>query len=107
MEEINVMGEIWRYWVGDLKPHFTAEAEFLQKYGVEAGYGTGYIARVLDDHRLLEKLVWKDGQETALEFARLLSAHIRYKEDYFLERVRHLVEAGRNGGLPAGLAQQG
>lgn len=88
--------ELWRFWAADIRPHFAAEADFLKKYGTDAGYETRYIARVLDDHRLLEELVWTKGEENIRHFAGLLAAHIRFKEDYFKERVRKIVEDRNN-----------
>ena len=94
--------ELWRFWAADIRPHFVAEADFLRKYGSEAGYENRYIARVLDDHRLLEELVWSQGEESVRSFAGLLASHIRFKEDYFKERVRKIVETRKTeAGDPA------
>ncbi len=84
--------ELWRFWAADIRPHFAAEADFLRKYGSDAGYENPYIARVLDDHRLLEELVWKTGQENIRHFAVLLADHIHFKEEYFKQRVQKIVE---------------
>lgn len=84
--------ELWRFWAKDIRPHFTVEADFLRKYGAGVGYEDRYIARVLDDHRLLEELVWTQGGESVRHFTKLLAAHIRFKEDYFKVRVRQIVE---------------
>lgn len=92
--------ELWRIWAADIRPHFTAEADFLVKYGAQAGYESPYIARVLDDHRLLEKLVWQTGEENIARFAQLLAAHIRYKEEYFSDRLRKVMDT-RTRGLEA------
>ncbi len=86
--------ELWRLWTSEIKPHFSAEAEFLQKYGEGAGYGRGYIGRVLTDHRLLEELVWANGNEGVARFAKVLAAHIRFKQEFFSERVRAIIEGG-------------
>jgi hypothetical protein len=92
--------ELWRIWAADIRPHFAAEADFLTKYGSQAGYESPYIARVLDDHRLLEKLVWQTGEENIAHFAQLLAAHIRYKEEYFSDRLHKVMDI-RTRGLEA------
>lgn len=94
MEGTSVMDEILKFWKTDLQPHFNAEADFLRKYGPEAGYGKDYIARILDDHSMMERVLWKEGVDSWREFTRLLNAHIRFKEDYFLGRVQRFVETG-------------
>lgn len=83
--------ELWRLWTGEIKPHFTSEAEFLKKYGEEAGYDRAYIGRVLSDHRLMEELVWGKDDESAARFAKVLAAHIEFKNAFFKERVRDIV----------------
>lgn len=85
--------ELWRYWSAEIKPHFNAEAEFLQKYGEAAGYDRNYIGRVLSDHRLMEELVWGKDDESVTRFAKVLAAHIHYKQVFFEEQVRRIVEA--------------
>ena len=101
--------ELWRFWAKDIRPHFAVEADFLRKYGAEVGYEDRYIARVLDDHRLLEELVWDQGGESVRHFTGLLAAHIRFKEDYFKERVRRVVEERTPApeGWEEGLSGQG
>jgi hypothetical protein len=86
--------EVWRLWTSEIKPHFKAEAEFLQKYGENAGYGRDYIGRVLADHRLMEELVWADGDAGVARFAKVLAAHIRFKQEFFAQMVRNIVDAG-------------
>jgi len=86
--------ELWRLWTVEIKPHFIAEGEFLQKYGEAAGYDRAYIGRVLSDHRLMEELVWEKDDVSVSRFARVLAAHIQYKKVFFEERVRAIVEPG-------------
>ena len=93
--EESLGAELWRLWTVEIKPHFTAEAEFLQKYGEESGYDRAYIGRVLSDHRLMEELVWGRDDESAGRFAKILAAHIQYKKAFFEERVRGIVEFGK------------
>ncbi len=87
-----VGAELWRMWTSEIKPHFSAEKDFLQKYGGEVGYDRKYIARVLEDHRMMEELVWKNGNEGVGQFAKVLAAHLRFKEEFFSEKVRKIVE---------------
>ena len=96
-----VGAELWRIWSVEIKPHFTAEEEFLLKYGDEAGYDQKYIARVLSDHRVMETLVWKNGDEGVRDFAKVLAAHIRYREDYFTLRLSRILESEKTAS-PAG-----
>ena len=84
--------ELWRMWTSEIKPHFSGEAEFLLKYGENAGYEPIHIARILSDHQLLERLVWRKGNEGVLQFAKVLDAHLRYKEEIFINRVRQITE---------------
>lgn len=93
--------ELWRIWSAEIKPYFAAEEEFLKKYGDEAGYDQKYIARVLSDHRMMEALVWRNGEEGVRDFAKILADHIRYKEDFFSQRVRGIMESG-NAPVSAG-----
>jgi hypothetical protein len=85
--------ELWRIWTSEIKPYFIAEEGFLRKYGDEAGYDQKYIARVLGDHRMMEAMVWRNGDEGVRDFARMLAVHIRYKEDFFSQRVRLILES--------------
>lgn len=100
----SLSAELWRMWTAEIKPHFVEEAEFLQKYGEGAGYDRNYIGRVLSDHRLLEELVWGKDVESISRFAKVLSAHIHYKQAFFAERVRQIVEAD---GLPTEVSAAG
>jgi|GEM_PF-2657687 len=85
--------ELWRMWSSEIKPHFMAEKAFLEKYGSHAGYEAKYIARILEDQRLLEELVWKNGDQGVQDFAKVLAAHIRFKEEFFAERIRRVLES--------------
>ena len=96
--------ELWRMWTTEIKPHFASEAEFLQKYGEGAGYDRNYIGRVLSDHRLLEELVWGKDDESIARFAKVLAAHIQFKQAFFEEKVRQIVEAD---GLPTEVSAAG
>jgi|SRR5579859_2376711 len=86
----DLSAELWRIWRTEIKPHFEAEKEFLESYGEAAGYERDYIARVLEDQKVMEELAWRRGGENIHEFTKVLNAHIRYKEDYFLLRVQRL-----------------
>ncbi len=88
-----VGAELWRIWTSEIKPHFAAEEEFLRKYGDEAGYDQKYVARVLSDHRVMEALVWRSGDEGVRDFAKVLATHIRYKEEFFSQRVSRILES--------------
>ena len=90
--EENIATELWRLWIGELKPHFEAEKDFLEKYGEETGYGKAYVARVLEDQRRMEELVWEKADEGVRQFAKVLGAHIRFKNEFFLSRVCTILE---------------
>jgi hypothetical protein len=84
--------ELWRLWISELKPHFEAEKDFLVKYGKDNGYDPDYVARVLEDQKKMEELVWEKEGMSVGRFARTLSAHIRFKNDFFVSRVRNILE---------------
>ncbi len=90
--EENVAAELWRLWVGELKPHFEAEKDFLEKYGEKTGYGPDYISRVLADQHKMEELVWEKGPEGVRQFAKILATHIHFKNEFFTKRVCHILE---------------
>ena len=91
----DITGEVRRIWINELKPHFDTEREFLLKHGVPSGYDRPYITKVLEDHWLMEKLVWSSGEENVRKFTRLLAAHIRFKQDYFAYRVGTILGQGQ------------
>ena len=79
-------------WRAEIKPYFQEEAEFLEKYGTKTGYELDHIAKILADQRLLEKLIWHEGDDCVAQFAKFLAAYIQYQEGIFLKRVRQIVE---------------
>ena len=86
----DLSAELWRMWRTEIRPHFEGEKEFLETYGEAAGYDRDYITRVLEDQLVMEELAWRRGGENIHEFTKVLNAHIRYKEDYFLARIQKL-----------------
>jgi len=90
--EENVAAELWRLWISELKPHFEAEKDFLVKYGEESGYGRDYVTRILEDQRRMEELVWDKAGDGVRQFAKVLGAHIKYKNEFFTSRVCRILE---------------
>jgi len=88
----DLAAELWRLWIGELKPYFEAEKDFLQKYGEDTGYGKDYVTRVLEDQRRMEELVWERQDDGVRHFAKILGAHIRFKNDFFMSRVCQILE---------------
>jgi len=85
--------ELKRLWASEIRDYFKAEGEFLRVYGIQAGYESVYIRRVLLDHDRFEKLVEEGGEDNVLLFSRLLAEHFRYKDEYLarhLERITRI-----------------
>lgn len=86
--------ELRRLWISEIRIHFKAEEEFLQKYGQKAGYSKDYISHVFEWHRTLEKLVWNGNPESIREFHRNLAAYIRFTQEAFQTQTEKIIESG-------------
>jgi len=91
--------ELQRLWDSEIKDYFKAEGEFLRTYGVQAGYESSYIRRVLYDHEKLAELVREGGEENARLFSEVLKRLFRFKEEYL---ERHLDRMTGSGGTAPG-----
>jgi hemerythrin len=92
-ESENIGQELRRLWLTEIKHHFRSEEEFLLKYGQKVGYNGQYIARILQMHKLMEKLIWKGGPESLRDFEKALADYIRFKGTSFAERIENAVES--------------
>jgi hypothetical protein len=94
--------ELKRLWASEIRDYFKAEGEFLRVYGIQAGYESVYIRRVLLDHERFEKLVEAGGENNVLLFSRLLAEHFRYKDEYLARHLERITRIGPEDDAPQG-----
>jgi len=94
--------EVKRLWNSEIRDYFKAEGEFLRVYGIQAGYESVYIRRVLLDHERFEKLVEEGGEDNIFLFSQLLTEHFRYKDEYLARHLERITRIGPEDNAPQG-----
>ncbi len=86
--------EILEFWESELQPHFQAEEELLRVFSGHVGAGDQDVARLLDDHRVLEKWAHGGSPEDLSMFSDLLVKHIRFEEETVFGRIERALSEG-------------
>ena len=80
-------GEVQKLYDGELKVHFWDEEKMLALYEQHRGTEEPEPQRIRRDHRRLEGLLAQANRKNLLEFAELLTAHVRFEEDVLFGKI--------------------
>lgn len=76
-----------------LEPHFRAEEDLMETFGVHVGKKDADLQRLLSDHRRLRALVREGTLESFAVFAEKLGDHIRFEETQLFPRLEKTLTA--------------
>lgn len=94
-EQVGEMaGEVRRFYDEELRLHFWDEEKILVLYEERMGREEPEPQRLRREHRRLESLMTSCDRKSLLEFAELLTAHVRFEEDDFFGRIEKVLVEG-------------
>ena len=97
-EEERVWRGIQARFAADLEPHFQIE-ELVLLPALEQAGETELVRRTLDDHAELRRLISEDNAQAMIEFAELLTQHIRFEERELFEVAQQKLSAAELAAL--------
>ena len=86
-----LLAELKTLYGEELQRHFWDEERILSLYEARMGREEPEPARIRKDHRLLESLLYKGDRESLLQFAEILTAHVRFEEDVLFGRIEQVL----------------
>ncbi len=85
--------EARRLYDEELRLHFWDEEKILALYEERMGQEEPEPQRIRRDHRRLESLLTQSDRRSLLEFAELLTSHVRFEEDVLFGRIEEVLGA--------------
>lgn len=86
--------EVQKLYDGELRLHFWDEEKILCIYEERMGKFEPEPQKIRREHRQLEALIAHSDREKLLQFAELLTAHVRFEEDVLFDKVERVLGEG-------------
>jgi len=91
-----ISADMKKLYEEELRQHFWDEERILGLFEARMGKAEPEPVRIRKEHRLLEFLLFQNTKESLLQFAEILTQHIRWEEDVLFGRIEKVFNDAEN-----------